>query len=121
MLQIVFNEISAAEMSQMDTLAQLEVLTEFTVTPEGLEKGGRFGRVEREQGMTLYRYRAKDWRIYFAVIEGQVIVHRVLHKNTLEDFLYRSNLPGSGEDEALAKSKHFWRMIEEGERAARRP
>ncbi len=34
----------------------------------------------------LYRYVAKDYRIYFEVIEGKVIVHRVLHANSLNDF-----------------------------------
>jgi hypothetical protein len=34
--QVIFNEISAAEISQLDTLTQLELLTEFKVTPEDL-------------------------------------------------------------------------------------
>ncbi|MCB1237918.1 MAG: hypothetical protein KDM91_22825 [Verrucomicrobiae bacterium] len=120
MFQIIFNEISAAEISQLPTAAQLEVLSEFQVTPEDLEKqdGDRFGRLERE-GKTLYRYRARDVRIYFEVTdEHAVLVHRVLHKNTFQDFLYRTNLPLS-EDEALSQSKQFWELIEEGENANR--
>jgi hypothetical protein len=35
-LQIVFNEISAAEISQLDTLEQLELLDEFKVTRDDL-------------------------------------------------------------------------------------
>ena len=46
-------------------------------------------------------------------------VHRVLHKNTLQDFLFRSNLGGAGEDEALGQSKSFWKLIEEGEKTLR--
>ena len=104
-------------MSQLDTLLQLELLNEFKVTPEDLSltDGERFGKLERE-GKTLYRYRAKGYRIYFEVVDGGVRVHRVLHKNTLQDFLFRSKLPVS-EDEALSKSKTFWKLIEEGERA----
>lgn len=117
--QIVFNEISAAEISQLDTLEQLELMDQFKVGPEDLEKldGERFGKIERD-GKVLYRYRAQDWRLYFEVKDGSVIVHRVLHKGTFSDFVFRSKIP-LAEDEELAKSKHFWKLIEEG-RAARR-
>ncbi len=117
--QIIFNEISAAEISSLDTLLQLEVLSEFNVNPEDLEAvdGDRFGTLERH-GRKLHRYRAKDYRIYFEATDDTVIVHRVLHKNTFADFLYRSSLPTS-EDEQLAKSKNFWKLIEEGENSRR--
>jgi mRNA-degrading endonuclease RelE of RelBE toxin-antitoxin system len=117
--QIVFNEISAAEISQLGTLDQLELLDEFKVSEKDLERidGDRFGKIERE-GKTLYRFRAKDYRFYFEVKEGTVIVHRVLHKGTLSDFLFRSKMP-LGEDEELAKSKHFWKLIDEGRNARR--
>lgn len=120
MFQIIFNEISAAEISQLPTMMQMEVLSEFQVTPEDLENldGDRFGSLERE-GKKLYRYRAKDVRIYFEVTDDHsVLVHRVLTKNTFQDFLYRANLPLS-EDEALSESKQFWKLIEEGENAQR--
>lgn len=125
MFQIIFNEISAAEISQLPTLEQLEVLNEFQVRPEdleGLEEKGDdapFGQIERD-GKVLYRYRASDVRIYFEVTENHesIIVHRVLSKNTLQDFLYRAKLP-LGEDESLAQSKQFWELIEEGARARR--
>jgi mRNA-degrading endonuclease RelE of RelBE toxin-antitoxin system len=117
--QIVFNEISAAEISQLGTLDQLELLDEFKVSEKDLERidGDRFGKIERE-GKTLYRFRAKDYRFYFEVKDGTVIVHRVLHKGTLSDFLFRSKMP-LGEDEELAKSKHFWQLIDEGRNARR--
>ena len=120
MLQVVFNEISAAEMSQLPTETQLELLDEFQVNPEDLEAMGEteaYGVIERE-GKKLYRYRAKDMRLYFQVSDGSVVVHRVLHKNTLQDFLYRSKLP-LAEDEALSQSKVFWELIEEGKNARR--
>lgn len=118
MFQIVFNEISAAEISQLDTLDQLELLDQFQVTQDDLENLDqvRFGKIERD-GKLLYRYRAEDWRIYFEVKEGSVIIHRVLHKGTFSDFVFRSKIP-LAEDEELAKSKHFWKLIDEG-RAAR--
>lgn len=117
--QIVFNEISAAEISQLDTLEQLELMDQFKVKQEDLENidGERFGMIERD-GKKLYRYRAEDWRIYFEVKDDAVVVHRVLHKGTFSDFVFRSKIP-LAEDEELAKSKHFWKLIDEG-RAAKR-
>lgn len=118
-LQIVFNEISAAEISQLDTLEQLALLDEFKVTQDDLEHldDERFGRIERD-GKTLYRFRSQEWRFYFEVVDDQVVVHRVLHRGTFSDFLFRSKLP-MGEDEALAESKHFWNLIDEGRQARR--
>ena len=78
MFQIVFNEISAAELSQLETLEQLELLEEFKVGKEDLDNlnGERFGKIDRD-GRLLYRFRAKDYRFYFEVKDGSVIVHRV--------------------------------------------
>ncbi len=119
MFQIVFNEISAAELSKLGTLEQLELLDEFQVGKTDLENlsGERFGKIERA-GTVLYRFRAKEYRFYFEVKENSVIVHRVLHRGTFSDFLFRSKMP-LAEDEALADSKHFWKLIDEGRNAKR--
>ncbi len=120
MFQIVFNEISAAEISALETLEQLELFEQFKVSRSDLESlnSERFGRIERD-GRVLYRFRAGDYRIYFEVRDDAVIVQRVLHKGTLSDFLFRAKIP-LGEDEALAESKHFWKLIDEGRNAARK-
>ncbi len=119
MFQIVFNEISAAELSSLGTLEQLELIDEFKVGKADLENlsGERFGKIERD-GTVLYRFRAKDYRFYFEVKDDAVIVHRVLHRGTFSDFMFRSKLP-MAEDEALANSKHFWNLIDEGRNAKR--
>lgn len=119
MLQIVFNEISAAEMSRIPVLEQLELLAEFQVKESSLEniENESFGKLERD-GKTLYRFRSQDYRIYFEVVDDHVVVHRVLHKGTLSDFLFRAKL-GAGEDDELAESKHFWKLIDEGKNAKR--
>ncbi|HYF37290.1 MAG TPA: type II toxin-antitoxin system RelE/ParE family toxin [Prosthecobacter sp.] len=117
MLQIVFNDISAGELSRLLTQIQFHLLEALNIQPGDLEEellAKRYGVLERSGGKKLYRCRAGDYRIYFAVKDGDVRVHRVLHKNTLQDFLYRSNLPGGGEDEALSQSKNFWQLIDEG-------
>jgi mRNA-degrading endonuclease RelE of RelBE toxin-antitoxin system len=118
MLQIVFNDISAAELSRLPTQIQFQLLEALNIQPLDLENAARlakrFGILQRSGGKMLYRCRAGDYRIYFAIKDKDVRVHRVLHKNTFTDFLYRSNLPGAGEDEALSQSKNFWKLIDEG-------
>ena len=121
MLQIVFNKISAAEVSSIPTLEQLDLLGDFQVSESTLQTldDARFGKMEKD-GKILYRYVAKDYRIYFEVSEGKVIVHRVLHANSLNDFLFRTNIsPTAGEDEILSQSKHFWKLIDEGKNASK--
>jgi mRNA-degrading endonuclease RelE of RelBE toxin-antitoxin system len=117
--QIIFNELSAAEISTLPKSLQLELLAEFQIMPEDLDRldSKRFGVIERK-GKKLYRFRAKDYRIYFEKREEGVTVHRVLHKNTLRDFLFRSKLPIS-EDAQLGQAKEFWKLIEEGEKTRR--
>jgi mRNA-degrading endonuclease RelE of RelBE toxin-antitoxin system len=120
MFQIIFNELSAAEISALPKSLQLELLSEFQILPEDLDQldSERFGVIERE-GKKLYRYRARNYRIYFAKTDEGVKVHRVLHKNTLRDFLFRSKLPVS-EDAQLGETREFWKLIEEGERIPKR-
>jgi mRNA-degrading endonuclease RelE of RelBE toxin-antitoxin system len=116
MFQIVFNALSAAELSALPKSLQLDLLAEFHILPEDLDNldAKRFGVIERE-GKKLYRYRAKDYRIYFEKTEEGITVHRVLHKNTVRDFLFRSKLPTS-EDAQLGKTREFWNLIDEGKR-----
>jgi mRNA-degrading endonuclease RelE of RelBE toxin-antitoxin system len=119
MFQIIFNELSAAEISALPKSLQLELLSEFQVIPEDLDRldPKRFGIIERE-GKKLYRYRAKDYRIYFDRRPEGITIHRVLHKNTLRDFLYRSKLTG-GEDAQLSETREFWKLIEQGEKTGK--
>jgi mRNA-degrading endonuclease RelE of RelBE toxin-antitoxin system len=116
MFQIIFNEISAAEMAKLPKKLQLELLAEFQFLPENLDHldSKAFGIIERE-GKKLYRYRAHEYRIYFARVPEGILVNRVLHMNTIGDFLFRSKLP-MAEDEQLEQSPGFWKLIEEGER-----
>lgn len=118
MIQIVFTDLSAAEMASMPKLLQLEILGEFQVLPDDLESldPKRFGKVERDH-RTLYRYRAGDYRIYFEAQDGAVLVRRVLSKNTIRDFLFRANLP-MAEDDELAENRDFWQLIDESKKNA---
>jgi mRNA-degrading endonuclease RelE of RelBE toxin-antitoxin system len=112
MFQIVFTPVSSSEMSTLPKLLQLEILNEFHVlTPNFVEEHPEKFGVIRQGERTLYRYRAKDWRIYFERTTSGLTIHRVLHKNTLKDFLFRSALPVA-EDEALQQNPTFWKMID---------
>ena len=114
--QVIFNKLSAAEMAALPKDLQLDLLSEFHFLPEDLDslEKDEFGRVTRE-GRTLHRYRAKDYRIYFERHAEGLLIHRVLHKNTIRDFLFRSNLPLDDEDGGLADTKDFWKLIREAE------
>jgi mRNA-degrading endonuclease RelE of RelBE toxin-antitoxin system len=110
--QIIFNPTSSAELARMPKELQLQILGEFRGLPQevlgtDLE---RFGKLER-RGRTLHRFRLGDYRVYFERHDLGVVVHRILSRNSLKDFLFRSSLP-TGEDEALQDNPKFWDLIE---------
>ena len=117
MFQIIFNEISAAEMAAIPKLTQLDLLSQFQLLPEDMDKldQAKFTLVKRD-GKSFYRYRATDYRIYFGKCPEGIVIHRVLHKNTIRDFLFRSKLP-MNEDETGAEMSVPWELIQEGQRA----
>ncbi|MEM6883503.1 MAG: hypothetical protein AAF571_00620 [Verrucomicrobiota bacterium] len=112
MFQINFNDISSAEMSLLPKMLQIEILMEFQVlTPDFInEHPDRFGTLNRED-RTLFRYRTNEYRIYFEKSDKGLQIHRVLHKNTMKDFLFRTNLP-LAEDEILQDHPGFWELID---------
>jgi hypothetical protein len=114
--QVIFNRISAAEMAALPKDLQLDLLAEFQFLPGDLEslEDEKFGKVSRD-GRSLLRYRPRDYRIYFEKHPEGLLIHRVLHKNTIRDFLFRSNLPIDEEDGEVAKTNDFWSLIHEAE------
>jgi hypothetical protein len=70
----------------------------------------QFGKLEHG-GRELLRFRVGDYRVYFERHKLGVLVHRILSRHTLKDFLYRSGLK-AGEDEALQENPKFWELIE---------
>jgi mRNA-degrading endonuclease RelE of RelBE toxin-antitoxin system len=114
--QIIFNPTSAAELGAMPKNLQLFVLGEFRGLPTEIMSSDleRFGRLERN-GRVLLRFRLGDYRVYFERHPLGLVVHRILSRNSLKDFLFRSSLP-TGEDEALQSNPQFWEMIEQARR-----
>jgi len=112
MFQINFSEISSAEMAQLPKSLQMEILSEFEVlNPNFIETHpDKFGQLVRDDRV-LYRYRTRDYRIYFEKAEKGILIHRVIHKNTMKDFFYRSKLP-MVEDEVLQDQADFWEWID---------
>jgi mRNA-degrading endonuclease RelE of RelBE toxin-antitoxin system len=109
--QIIFTPASAAELARMPKELQLGILGDFRGVPHDVLQpdAGGFGKLQRE-GRELHRFRIGDYRVYFERHDLGVIVHRILSKNSLKDFLFRSSLP-LGEDEALEKNPKFWELI----------
>lgn len=112
--QIIFNPVSAAELSKMPKELQLQILGEFRGVPHEImsTEMERFGKLERD-GRVLHRFRLGDYRVYFEKHDLGIVIHRIFSRNTLKDFLFRSSLP-TGEDEALQESPKFWEMIAAG-------
>jgi len=69
-------------------------------------------------GHSLHRFRVGDYRVYFERHDLGVVVHRILNRHTLKDFLFRSGLKME-EDEALQQNPKFWEMIETAKTAAK--
>jgi mRNA-degrading endonuclease RelE of RelBE toxin-antitoxin system len=119
MFQIVFTPTAAAELAKMPKELQLQILGEFRGLPHqvlGTELG-EFGKLE-QGGRILHRFRVGDYRVYFERHDLGVLVHRILSKNTLKDFLFRSGLK-TGEDEALQENPKFWELIESAKTSAK--
>jgi mRNA-degrading endonuclease RelE of RelBE toxin-antitoxin system len=111
MLQIIFSEVSAKELAAMPRNLQIELIDGFQLLPQDFEKADdKFGQLTRG-GRKIYRYRVKDYRIYFEK-DGDIInVRCILNKNTLKDFFFRSKLPIS-EDQLLQENPKFWQLLE---------
>ena len=109
--QIIFTPTGVAELSKMPKELQLQILGEFRGLPQEVisTELERFGKLERD-GHVLHRFRVGDYRIYFERHELGVLVQRILSRNSLKDFLFRSSLP-LGEDEALQDNPKFWELM----------
>jgi mRNA-degrading endonuclease RelE of RelBE toxin-antitoxin system len=119
--QIIFNPTSAAELARMPKELQLQILGEFRGLPQQVmtTEIDQFGKLERA-GRTLQRFRVGDYRVYFERHELGLVVHRILSRHTLKDFLFRSGLKMQ-EDEVLQQNPKFWELIEAAKQATKTP
>ncbi|KIE59403.1 addiction module toxin RelE [Methylacidiphilum kamchatkense Kam1] len=91
--QIVFCHQSQQDLSQLSKTVQFQILDCLEMIPEVLSNphSDCLSKAERDN-RTLYRFRCKEYRIYFEKTDYGIVVQRILLKNTLADFLFRSNL-----------------------------
>lgn len=112
MFQVNFSDQSMRELNKLDKLAQLAAIEPITrLTPADLasprEPLGRFSR----GGKIFYRLRAGDFRFYFEVRGETLHTHYILHKDSLEDLLFRTKLPVS-EQQLFEQHSKFWKYLE---------
>lgn len=120
--QIIFTPVAASELSKMPRELQLNILGEFRGLPQQVYQADEsFGRLERD-GRSLHCFRLGDYRVYFEKHDLGVLIHRILSRNTLKDFFFRSSINISlGEDKILEDDPHFWELIEAGKLNAVEP
>ena len=112
MYQVTFSEQSMRELNKLDKLAQMAVIDPISrLTPDDLtnprEPFGRFSRA----GKVFYRLRSGDFRFYFEVTGDTLHIRYILHKDSLEDFLFRTKLPVS-EQQLFEQHSKFWKYLE---------
>ncbi len=100
------------ELNRLDTLAQMEAIEPISkIRPADLanprEPLGRFTRGERQ----FYRLRSGDFRFYFELKDETLHTHYILHKSSLEDWLFRMRLPVS-EQQLFEQHSKFWKYLD---------
>ena len=112
MYQVTFSEQSMRELNRLDKLAQMTAIEPISqITPAALshprEPLGKFNR----NGKDYYRLRAGEFRFYFEVQGETLHTHYILHKASLEDWLFRMKLPVS-EQQLVEQHSKFWKYLE---------
>ncbi|MDD3178854.1 MAG: cytotoxic translational repressor of toxin-antitoxin stability system [Opitutaceae bacterium] len=100
------------ELNKLETRAQIEAIEPISqIKASDLahprEPLGKFHR----QGREFYRLRAGDFRFYFEVLNDTIHTHYILHKDSLEDLLFRMKLPVS-EQQLFEQDSKFWKYLE---------
>ena len=112
MNQVTFSDQSMRELNKLEKLAQLAAIEPISqIRPADLahprEPLGKFHRNSKD----FYRLRAGAFRFYFEV-QGEILhTHYILHKDSLEDALFRMKLPVS-EKQLFEQDSKFWKYLE---------
>ena len=112
MYQVTFSEQSMRELNKLDKLAQLAAIEPISRLTRGdlanpREPLGRFSRA----GKVFYRLRAGNSRFYFELRGDTLHTQYILHKDSLEDLLFRMKLPVS-EQQLFEQHSKFWKYLE---------
>ena len=112
MYQVNFSEQAMRELNKLDQLAQLDAIAPISNLKSSdlanpREPLGSFRRGQK----SFFRLRAGDFRFYFEVQGESLLVHYILHRNSLEDFLLRNKLPVT-EQQLVEQHSKFWKYLE---------
>lgn len=110
--QVTFSDQSMSELNQLSMEEQLKLVDRISNITSAQLAGptGAMGRFHRG-GTTFYRVRVGDLRCYFEIKADILYSHYILHKNSLNDFIYRNRLPVS--EETMAEQENsFWKYLE---------
>jgi mRNA interferase RelE/StbE len=113
MYQVTFSEQSMRELNKLDKLDQLAAIEPISkIKASDLahprEPLGKFHR----GGKDFYRLRAGEFRFYFEVKDDNTLhTQYILHKDSLEDALFRLKLPVS-EQQLFEQHNKFWKYLE---------
>jgi|SRR5690606_17822549 len=112
MYQVNFSEQSIGEMNRLDTSVQLQLMEHISGLTEDQLASPRepLGRFHRD-GVTYYRLRAGEYRIYFSIDEEVLFCHYILPRNTWTDFIFRAKLPVT-EEVMVENHSSFWKYLE---------
>ena len=112
MFQVTFSDQCLTELHKIDTLVQLDVISQLSLLTEAQlnnpkEPLGSFSRGKK----TIYRIHSGEYRLYFE--RNGINLHTIciLHKNTLTDFIFRTKLPIS-EAQLIEQHSSFWKYLE---------
>jgi mRNA interferase RelE/StbE len=112
MFQVTFSDQSAQELNKLDKLAQMEAVEPLSaLSVSQLEQPREPLGVFKRQGQTFYRLRSGDLRFYFERVGENLLVRWILHRNSLEDFLFRTKLPVT-DQQLVEQDSKFWKYLE---------
>lgn len=99
-------------MSGLSQAEQLELVEKLSSLSSDIlsDKSSGIGKFLRK-GMTYYRIRLDEMRIYFERKENTLHCQFILEKNSFQDFMIRCNMPSS-EESVIENHQSFWDFLE---------
>lgn len=112
MRQVTFSSQSLEAISGLSQAAQLALVDKLSSLSSDIlaEKNSRIGKFVRK-GMTYYRIRLDDLRVYFERHGPALHCQFILEKNSFQDFMIRCNMPSS-EESVIENHQSFWDFLE---------
>ena len=91
MKQITFSDTGTTEFAKLSKKEQLEFFQLFQITEEEIANASEEGNLQKNpQQKNAYRFRLKDFRIYFRKTHCSLEILHIVKKNTWKDFFVRA-------------------------------